>query len=105
MKAKTKIGMSMKVKKKVDKKKKQIFPTAKRDGALSILPILSTLGSLISEATSVVKAVNDRKAARRQPEELQHHNRAMKTRGRVCISLRTKTGGDYISFRTNADEV
>ncbi|KAL6266033.1 hypothetical protein P5V15_002887 [Pogonomyrmex californicus] len=81
MKAKTKIGMSMKTKKKTGKKKKQIFPTAKQDDMLSILPILSALGFLISGAARVAKAVNDRKTARRQLEELQCHNRAMETRG------------------------
>jgi len=48
MKAKTKIGMSMKSKKKTTKKKvtkKRILPTAKRSGALSFLPILGTFGS------------------------------------------------------------
>jgi len=77
MKAKTKIGMGMKSKKKTTKKKvtkKRIFPTAKRDGALSFLPIL---GSLIDGAASVAKAVNDSKAARCHLEELQRHDRAM----------------------------
>ncbi|KAL6256724.1 hypothetical protein P5V15_011652 [Pogonomyrmex californicus] len=79
MKAKTKIGMGMKAKKKASKKKKRILPTAKRGGVLPILPILSALGSLIGGATSVAKAINDRKAAQRQLEELQR--RAMETRG------------------------
>ncbi|KAL6263070.1 hypothetical protein P5V15_005869 [Pogonomyrmex californicus] len=78
MKAKTKIGMSMKAKKKPTKKKR-IFPTAKQSSALSILPMLGALGSLIG-GTSVTKAINDRKTARRQLEELRHP-RAMKTRG------------------------
>jgi len=39
--------------------------------------MLGALGSLIGGAASVVKAVNDSKAARRQLEELQRHNRAM----------------------------
>ena len=81
MKAKTKIGMGMKSKKKTTtgKKttKKRILPTAKRGGALPFLPMLGALGSLIVGATSVAKAVNDSKAARRQLEELQRHDRAM----------------------------
>ncbi|KAL6268284.1 hypothetical protein P5V15_001400 [Pogonomyrmex californicus] len=54
---------------------------AKRGGVLPILPILGALRSLISGATSVAKAVN-RKAARRQLEELQRYNRTMETCGR-----------------------
>ncbi|KAL6268303.1 hypothetical protein P5V15_001424 [Pogonomyrmex californicus] len=43
--------------------------------------MLGAFGSLIGGAISVAKAVNDRKATRRQLEELQRHNRAMETRG------------------------
>ncbi|XP_036151122.1 uncharacterized protein LOC118648809 [Monomorium pharaonis] len=83
MKTKTKIGMGVKSKKKrtTTKKKKRILPAAKRGGALPILPILGALGSLIGGAAGVAKAVNDRKATRRQLEELQRHNRAMEGRG------------------------
>ncbi|KAL6262065.1 hypothetical protein P5V15_007159 [Pogonomyrmex californicus] len=42
---------------------------------------MGALGSLISGAASIAKAINDRKAARRQLEELQRYNRAMETRG------------------------
>ncbi|KYN14637.1 hypothetical protein ALC57_13144 [Trachymyrmex cornetzi] len=80
MKAKTKIGMGMKPKKKTTRKKvtkKRILPTAKRGGALPFLPMLGALGSLIGGAASVAKSVNDSKAARRQLEELQRHDRAM----------------------------
>mgnify|MGYP006961462374 CR=1 FL=1 len=80
MKAKTKIGMGMKKKKKVTKKKR-ILPTARRGGMLPILPMLGALGSLIGGAAGVTKVVNDSKAARRQLEELQRHNRAMEGRG------------------------
>jgi len=76
MKAKTKIGMGMKLKKKITRKramKKRILPTVKRGGALSFLPMLGALGSLIG----VAKAVNDSKAMRRQLEELQRYDRAM----------------------------
>jgi len=80
MKAKTKIGMGMKTK--VTKKKtKRVLPTAKRGGILPILPMLGALGSLIGGAASVAKAVSDSKAARRQLEELQRHNRAMEGHG------------------------
>jgi len=80
MTAKTKIGMGMKSKKTTTRKKatkKRILPTAKLGGALPFLPMLGALGSLIGGAASVAKTVNDNKAARRQLEELQHHNHAM----------------------------
>ncbi|KYQ55829.1 hypothetical protein ALC60_05259, partial [Trachymyrmex zeteki] len=57
--------------------KKRILPTAKQGGVLPILGMLGALGSLIGGAVSVAKAVNDSKAARRQLEELQRHDRAM----------------------------
>jgi len=84
MKAKTKIGMGMKTKTTRTKKnmaKKRILPTAKRGGVLPILPMLGALGSLIGGAAGVAKTVSDSKAARRQLEELQRHNRAMEGRG------------------------
>jgi len=68
IKAKTKIGMGTKSKKKTTSKKvtkKRILPTAKRGGALLFLPMLGALGSLIGGAGSVAKAVNDSKAVRR----------------------------------------
>ncbi|KYN21906.1 hypothetical protein ALC57_05712 [Trachymyrmex cornetzi] len=83
MKIKSKIGMGMKLKKTMRKSttkkivKKRILPTAKRGGELPFLPMLGALGSLIGGASSVAKAVNDNKAARRQLEELQRHDRAM----------------------------
>ncbi|KAL6252179.1 hypothetical protein P5V15_015588 [Pogonomyrmex californicus] len=96
MKAKTKIGMGMKAKKKAGKKKKRIFPTAKRGGVLPILPILGALGSLIGGAVSVGKAVNDRKVAQRQLEELQR--RAMETRGQGLYLAPYKYGqGLYLA--------
>ncbi|KYN12103.1 hypothetical protein ALC57_15739 [Trachymyrmex cornetzi] len=72
--------MGMKPQKKTTKKKKtkkRILPTAKRGGMLPFLPMLGALGSLIGGAAGVAKAVNDSKAARRQLEELQRHDRAM----------------------------
>jgi len=81
MKAKTKIGMGMKTKTKKNTAKKRILPTKKRGGVLPILPMLGALGSLIGGAAGVAKAVSDNKAARRQLDELQRHNRAMEGRG------------------------
>jgi len=68
MKAKTKIGMGMKSKKKTTRKKatkKWILPTTKRGGELPFLPMLGALESLIGGAASVAKAVNDSKAMQR----------------------------------------
>ena len=39
--------------------------------------MLSALGSLTGGVVSVAKTINDNKAARRQLEELQRHDRAM----------------------------
>ncbi|KYN50305.1 hypothetical protein ALC62_10890 [Cyphomyrmex costatus] len=75
MKAKTKLGMGVRKRKK--SRRTRILSVAKRGGFLPILPVLGALGSLIGGAASVAKAVGDRKAARRQLEELQRHNRAM----------------------------
>jgi len=78
MKAKT--SMDMKPKKKTMKKKmtkKRILSTTKQGSALPFLSMFSVFESLSSEAASLVKAVNDSKAARRQLEELQRHDRAM----------------------------
>jgi Phospholipase A2-like domain len=87
MKAKTKLGMGLKTKMKtrtVKKKKtvkKRILPVAKRGGVLPILPMLGALGSLIGGAAGVAKAVNDRKAAQRQLQEMLRHNRALEGHG------------------------
>jgi len=53
-------------KKKKKKKVKRILPVAKRGGILPILPLLRVLGSLVSGAVGVAKAMNDNKAAYRQ---------------------------------------
>lgn len=79
MKAKTKLGMGMKRKRKT--KKRRVLPIAKRGGFLPLLPMLGAIGSLIGGAAGVAKAVNAGKAARRQLEELQRHNRATEGRG------------------------
>lgn len=81
MKAKMKLGMGMKRRTRKTRRAKRTLPLAKRGGLLPILPMLGALGSLIGGAASVAKAVGDRKAARRQLEELQRHNRAMEGHG------------------------
>src|SRR5436190_15175041 len=82
MKAKTKFCMGLKTQKSAKKKtKKRILPIAKRGGILPILPLLGVLGSLAGGAAGVTKAINDSKAAQRQLEEMQRHNRAMEGRG------------------------
>ncbi|EGI58254.1 hypothetical protein G5I_13688 [Acromyrmex echinatior] len=105
MKAKTKIGIGMKSKKKTTTRKKtmkkRILPTAKRDGAIPFLcvtfPMLGALGSLIGGEASMAKAINDSKAARRQLEELQRHDRAME-QGRGLYLAPHKYGrGLYLS--------
>ncbi|KAL6263019.1 hypothetical protein P5V15_005814 [Pogonomyrmex californicus] len=78
MKAKTKLGMGLRKKKrKMTTTRKRILLTVKRGGLLPIFPILGALGSLIGGAAGVAKAVNAGKTARHQLEELQRHNRAM----------------------------
>jgi len=98
MKAKTKIGMGVKTKKKT----KRLLPTAKRGGILLILPMLGALGSLIGGAAGVAKAISDSKATRCQLEELQRHNRAMEGHG---LYLAPYMERDYISVCTNVDRV
>ncbi|KAL6268288.1 hypothetical protein P5V15_001405 [Pogonomyrmex californicus] len=90
MKAKTKIGMGVKAKKKSIKKKKRILPTAKR-GGYRFCQLFGALWSLIRKTASVAKAVNDRKTAR------------WKRADQDCISLHTNADENYISLRT--DEV
>ena len=84
MKAKMKIGIGLKTKKK--SMKKRILPIAKRGGFLPILPLLG--GSLVGGAAGIAKAINDNKSAQRQLEELKHHNRVM----------------EFTSLPTNVDE-
>jgi len=59
MKAKTKLGMRMKKPSMTKRRKKRIFPVAKRDGILPLLPLLGDVGSLAGGAAGVAKAVND----------------------------------------------
>ncbi|XP_071649168.1 uncharacterized protein [Temnothorax longispinosus] len=100
MKAKTKLGMGLKTKKKM-KKTKRILPVAKRGGILPILPLLGVLGSLVGGAAGVAKAVNDNKAARRQLEEMQRHNRVMEGHG---LYLAPYKRGRGVSRKKNVEE-
>lgn len=92
MKAKTKLGMGVKknARKKTvrsseakkRKKTRRIMPIAKRGGFIPfLLPALSALGALSGGAAGIAKAVNDAKAAKKQLEEAQRHNKAMEGRG------------------------
>ena len=78
MKAKTKIGMGLKTKKK--SLKKRILLVAK-GGFLPILPLLGVIGSLIGGAAGISKALNDNKSAQCQLKELKCHNRVMEGHG------------------------
>jgi len=80
--------MDMKTRTRKNTAKKRILPIGKRGGAMSILPMSGALGSLIGGAAGVAKAVSDSKAARRQLEELQGHNRAMKGQGLYLTSYK-----------------
>lgn len=93
MKAKTKLGMGMRGRTRKTRRAKRTLPVAKRGGLLPILPMLGALGSLIGGAASVAKAVGDRKAARRQLEELQRHNRAMEGQGLYLTPYKRGGGG------------
>ncbi|KAL6268257.1 hypothetical protein P5V15_001372 [Pogonomyrmex californicus] len=98
MKAKTKLGMGLRKKKrKTTTTRKRILPTVKRGGLLPIFPILGALGSLISGAAGVAKAVNAGKTAWRQLEELQRHNRAMEGHG---LHLAPYKRGSGVTRRT-----
>jgi len=95
MKAKTKIDMGMNLKKKKTTRKKatkkRILPIAKRGGALPFLPMLGALFDRWSgQRGESAKALNDSKAARRQLEELQHHNRTMQSRGLYLAPLQIR---------------
>jgi len=90
MKAKTKIGMGLKTKKK--KKVKRILPVAKRGGILPILPLLGILGSLAGGAAGIAKVVNDNKATQRQLEELKRHNRVMEGHGLYLAPYKSGQG-------------
>ncbi|KYN14595.1 hypothetical protein ALC57_13194 [Trachymyrmex cornetzi] len=103
MKAKTKIGMGLKTKKKKMKSKK-ILATAKRGGVLPVLPLLGVLGLLIGEAAGA-KAVNESKAAQCQLEELQRHNRVMEDRGVYLASHKRGRGSINNKFYYDDEEI
>jgi len=84
--------MGMKTKVKTKKKTKRVLPTTKRGGILSILSMLSALGSLIGGAAGVAKAVRDSKTTRRHFEELQRHNRAMEGHGLYLAPYKYEKG-------------
>lgn len=82
-----------KTRRKSERKKRRILPTAKRGGFLPFLPMLGALGSLIGGAAGVAKAVSAGKAAQRQLDELQRHNRAMEGRGLYLAPYKKRGGG------------
>ncbi|XP_018366325.1 PREDICTED: uncharacterized protein LOC108763317 [Trachymyrmex cornetzi] len=92
MKAKTKLGMGMKRRKKT--KRKRLLPVTKRGGILPILPMLGALGSLIGGAASVARAVSDRKAARRQSEGRRLYLTPYKHGGSVRKRKKARAHGD-----------
>lgn len=89
--AKTKIGMSLKTKKKKPMKKR-IFPVAKRGGITSILSLLGVVDSLVDGAAGVAKVINNNRAAQRQLEELKHHNRVMEGHEIYLVSYKHGRG-------------
>lgn len=96
MKTKTKLGMGMRRGGKRVRRTRGIrrtLPLAKRGGLLPILPMLGALGSLIGGAATVAKAVGDRRAGRRQLEEMQRHNRAMEGHGLYLAPYKRGGGG------------
>lgn len=87
MRAKRKLGMGLKksVKRgkglKTKTKKKRIIKTPKKIGGFLplLFPLLGALGALGTGAAGIAKAVNDAKAAKKQLEETQRHNKEMET--------------------------
>ncbi|KYN07158.1 hypothetical protein ALC62_01878 [Cyphomyrmex costatus] len=97
MKAKTMMGMGLKIKK---RKSKRILLIAKRGGILPVLPLLGVLGSFAP--AGVAKAVNDSRAAERQLEEMQRHNRFMEGHGVYLAPY--KRGRGVVKRKKNVDE-
>jgi len=87
MNAKTKIGMSMKTKKK-KLTRKRILPIAKCD------ILFTAIGSLwlVSGAAGVAKTINDNKVAQRQLEEMKRHNHVMEDHGVYLASYKRRRG-------------
>lgn len=108
MKSKTKLGMgATRIKRKKSKRRttatrKRTLPIAKRGGFLPLLPLLGALGSLAGGAAGIAKAVHDRKAARRQLEELQRHDRAMEGRGLYLAPYKRGSGASTTRRRGRA---
>ena len=109
MKAKTKIGMDMKPKKKMTRKKatkKRILLMTKRSDALLFLPMLGALGSLILEAERLAW---QKRLTTAKPRDVSSKSCNVTTarwnRAVDCISLRTNTDAVFISARTNMDKV
>lgn len=75
-KQKTKRGKGIKVKK---SKKKRIIKTPKKFGGFLplLLPILGAIGALGGGAATIARTVNEAKAAKKQLEETQRHNKAL----------------------------
>lgn len=60
----------------------RVIPVPKTGGILPLIPIfagLSALGALSGGAAGIAKAVNDAKAARKQLEESNRHNKTMES--------------------------
>lgn len=60
----------------------RVIPVPKIGGFLPLIPILSALGAiggLASGSSAIVKAVNDAKAAKKQLEEANRHNKTMES--------------------------
>jgi len=60
----------------------RVIPIPKIGGFLPLIPILSALGAiggLASGSSAIVKAVNDAKAAKKQLEEANRHNKTMES--------------------------
>lgn len=66
---------------KTKSKRKRIIKTPKKIGGFLplLFPLLGALGALGGGAAGIAKAVNDAKAAKKQLEETQRHNKAMET--------------------------
>lgn len=82
------IRLALKIAKQLKKKIKpnasggRVIPIPKVGGILPLIPIfavLSALGALSGGAAGIAKAVNDARAAKKQLEEANRHNRTMET--------------------------
>ena len=108
MKAKTKLGMGTKRRRRTTRRRTtrrkrksrgqrfqqyRALPRAKRGGFLPLLlPALSAIGALAGGAAGITKAVNNAKAARKQLEETMRHNRSMEGRGMYLTPYKRGAG-------------